>query len=287
MGMEETKMNQTAGIIVDTKSKRSRGNDLFLEFAEHFTQTLFLLESDTGKLLAFNNPDDSVPNFEDYAPEDCLLFSTDIEDTAISDEFGWQLYPFDLNRRMRRQVNYLKKNLFGFDTIPVTIMGCESTGKSTMVEDLGREFKSAFGEEYARTYFTIFGDQGTLEDIPKTARGQAALNHALSQMGTKYAFLDTDLLLTKIWSETLFGECPQWVAEAAEQLRPPLTLLMDIDLEWEADPQRCLPDLADREKFHARCIEELERLNRPYSIIKGKGQERLDNACMAVRKFFR
>jgi nicotinamide riboside kinase len=168
--------------------------------------------------------------------------------------------------------------------IRICLFGCESTGKTQLAEQLARHFKTVASEEYARTWFTFHGDQGTLADIPKTARGQWAANRAAELLAPEVVFFDSDLLLTQLWSESLFGECAEEVSRAAQEHLADVYLLTDIDLPWEADPPRCFPHPEDRARFHARAVELLQSTGRPWVLIQGSGDARLDAAVKAVRR---
>ncbi len=110
------------------------------------------------------------------------------------------------------------------------------------------------------------------------------MEQALARQANRVLFCDTDLLTTTIWSDVLFGQCPDWIKQRAAQQRYHLTLLTDIDVPWVADAQRFLPER--RQWFFDRCIRELEALERPYVIVGGSWQQRLASAYEAVDRLF-
>jgi len=59
----------------------------------------------------------------------------------------------------------------------------------------------------------------------------------------EYLFCDTELIVTKIWSEFKYSRCDPWILKNIEQNPYHLFLLCNIDLPWEADPQREHPHL--------------------------------------------
>jgi nicotinamide riboside kinase len=91
---------------------------------------------------------------------------------------------------------------------------------------------------------------------------------------------DTDVLATTIWSEMLFGRCPSWIHDEVERHRYDLTLLTDIDVPWEADPVRYLPD--DRKAFHARCEAALGANGRHVVKLRGTHESRLAMAIETI-----
>jgi NadR type nicotinamide-nucleotide adenylyltransferase len=162
----------------------------------------------------------------------------------------------------------------------VCVFGPESTGKSTLARDLAAHFKTVYVSEWARGW--LDPRQGVCQpaDIPIIARGQLAAEEALARHANRLLICDTDLLTTTIWSDELFGDCPAWVRAEAERRQYDLYLLLDIDVPWVDDEQRYLPHR--RKEFFARCRQVLTDRGRPYRIIQGSWDERLDQACRAV-----
>jgi len=162
----------------------------------------------------------------------------------------------------------------------VCIFGPESTGKSTLVRDLARHYDTVFAGEYARPLLAPKDGVCHPEDIPLIARGQAASEDALMRQANRVLFCDTDLLTTTIWSEVLFGDCPEWIRAEAERREYDLYLLTDIDVPWVDDAQRYLPN--EREAFMESCVLALESRGRPYRRIRGSWDARMESACAAV-----
>jgi NadR type nicotinamide-nucleotide adenylyltransferase len=164
----------------------------------------------------------------------------------------------------------------------VCLFGPESTGKSTLARDLARHFGTVYVSEFARGL--LDPKQGVCDesDIPLVARGQAAAEDALARRANKVLICDTDLLTTTIWSDVLFGRCPDWIRQAAAQRKYDLYLLLDVDVPWVDDSQRYLPHA--RAEFFDRCREALESGQRPYHIIRGNWAERFEQACGEVQR---
>lgn len=160
--------------------------------------------------------------------------------------------------------------------LKVAITGPESTGKSTLSEKLAAHYNTVWVPEYARTYIEALDRPYTLQDIEAIAKGQLALEERLSQQATDLLFVDTDLLVIKIWSEHAFGSCPDWVLQKLKQQDYNLYLLMGVDLPWEPDPQREHPHL--RQFFYDWYKRELEALQVPYVEVSGQHAFRLEEA---------
>lgn len=165
----------------------------------------------------------------------------------------------------------------------VLIFGPESTGKSTLARQLAEHYQTEFVPEYARSYLEAKDNVCVYDDITRIAAGQLEAEEAAAQLSNKILFCDTDLMTTTIYSHHYFGQCPHFVQRLANERRYDLYLLMDIDLPWEADPQR---DLSHRrEEFRDRFRQELTSRRIPYVDIKGVGRQRLQSAIRAVDDF--
>lgn len=163
----------------------------------------------------------------------------------------------------------------------VCIYGPESTGKSTLTIDLARHFQTVFVEEYARGLLDFKnGRCDDLEDIARIARGHRASTHALARQANRVLFCDTDLLTTTVWSNALFGTCPAWLYQAADEMSYDLYLVTDVDVPWVDDQQRFFKD--ERQEFMERCLQALEQRHRPFIMISGSWEERLARAIQAV-----
>ncbi|MDV6032490.1 MAG: AAA family ATPase [Phycisphaera sp. RhM] len=162
----------------------------------------------------------------------------------------------------------------------ISVFGPESTGKSTLAKDLAEHFRTIAVPEYARTL--IESQQGRIEaaDITRIARGQAASEDALARAADRVLFCDTDLLLTTVWSDWLFDDCPDEVTREAGRRTYDLTLLTDVDVPWVEDQVRYLP--RDRSNFFQRCEAVLQAHQRRYVVLRGSWEERFQAAVDAV-----
>ncbi len=164
----------------------------------------------------------------------------------------------------------------------VCIFGPESTGKSTLTQQLAQHFNTAYAWEYARPLLNFNNGACTPEHIPQIVRGQIATEESLATQANRVLFCDTDVLTTTIWSDILFGNCPQWIIDEADRRTYDLTLLLDIDVPWVDDNQRFFKENEQRQAFFERCRQALETRGRPYVMIHGDWNERKKQAIQAV-----
>lgn len=164
----------------------------------------------------------------------------------------------------------------------IVLTGPESTGKTTMAQQLAQHFHTNWVEEYGRDYFVKNGGISEISDLSRIAEGQVRLEEEALLHANKLLFCDTDLIVTQVWSEIYFKQCPEEVIDLSHTRRYDLHLLMDIDIPWEDDGTREFPQL--REWHFKRLKEELDQRNLPYVIISGSFEERFQACMMAIHE---
>ena len=95
----------------------------------------------------------------------------------------------------------------------IVIYGPESTGKTTLAYDLANYYKTSWAPEYAREYlqrkWDMYKEKCNLDDLINIALGQIKEENKMISKSRKFIFCDTNVLVTKAWSETYFeGYCP-------------------------------------------------------------------------------
>ncbi len=167
--------------------------------------------------------------------------------------------------------------------IKIAVVGPESTGKSTVAEQLAQQLGTVCVPEYAREYCRHLNREYTLQDEMNMFYGQVALERSLVPLAQNNVLVcDTMFLTIKIWCDHLFGHTPGEVLEAIQVAHYDLYLLMDIDLPWVDDPLRDFPKL--RTHFMGVWRQELQAINANYQVISGLGADRFHNAWEAVRQ---
>lgn len=225
------------------------------------------------------------------------VFASESYGAPLARELGASFVPVDLSRsavpvsgtRIRENPmahwDYLPRCVRPHFAKRVCVFGPESTGKSTLARELAARFKTVWVPEYARAHLEAQGGAIAAGDIPKIARGQRAAEEALARDANRVLVLDTDLLETTIWSDVLFGSCPDDVRAEAERRSCDLYLLTDVDVPWVKDSVRYLPD--DRRSFFERCRRALEERKRRFITLSGSWEKRSADAAAAVEDLIR
>ncbi|WP_192347539.1 AAA family ATPase [Algoriphagus sp. Y33] len=166
----------------------------------------------------------------------------------------------------------------------ILILGPESTGKSTLAEDLAEYFMEPWVPEFAREYLEEMEREYRYEDLVKIGKGQAALEDQAAEEAKNYLFCDTDQRVIHIWSEHRFGKTDPWVMEQIVRRKYDLILLTDTDLPWAPDPQREYPELEMRQYFFKKYLQLAKESGFPYLIISGDRKKRLNAAVAAITR---
>jgi len=170
----------------------------------------------------------------------------------------------------------------------ISITGPESTGKSWLAEKLAACYQTSWVPEFAREYLIKLGREYRFEDIVEIAKGQLTKEREqeeeVNEKNNGMIFCDTDLLVTRIWSEFKYGRCDPWILEQLRIHRYDLYLLCDIDLPWMEDPLREHPD--KRKELFSLYKAGLEAMPVKWAVVSGQGDTRLSNAIDIVNRTF-
>lgn len=186
------------------------------------------------------------------------------------------------------------------DVLRIAVYGPESTGKTQLAAKLAAHFRAPLVAEYARERWDAQGGVLGLEDMVPVAReqwrredaaaAQAKCNpldyNAPTSRRAGIVICDTDALTTMLWSDLLYGTTPEEVRRGAEKRcrNYALYLLLDTDVPFTPDPQRCFPEPEDREKCRRIWHGALERRHLPYVWIRGEWVERERAAVAAINE---
>ena len=164
--------------------------------------------------------------------------------------------------------------------IKVVLYGPESTGKSSLAQELAQYYDTVYVEEYSRKYAeskALLNETLTKSDVLPIAVGQMQLENEALSKANGVLICDTDLLETLVYSQFYYDEySPEILRKKALENHYDLYFLTYIDLTWEADGVRDQPH--NRNTLFERFLNALESANKPYVIIKGTFDERL-KAC--------
>jgi nicotinamide riboside kinase len=170
--------------------------------------------------------------------------------------------------------------------IKVAIFGPESTGKTTLATQLAEYYKTVWVPEFARDYLQEKLDSGRgicdIDDMLPIAYGQTKLENESALIANKYLFCDTNLLVTKVFSELYYDFCDSLLDKAARAHQYDLFFLTDIDVPWEDDGLRDSPE--GRETVFEVFKQSLIDNKKPFITISGNKEIRLKKAVAIIEE---
>ena len=165
----------------------------------------------------------------------------------------------------------------------IVVIGPESTGKSTLCEELATKYKTNWVPEFAREYLLKLGRPYTYDDLLIIARGQLEQeDYITSSLKSPLVFIDTDMYVMKVWCEYVFGKCHSFILDEIVKRKYDAYLLCNTDLPWVADELREYPDLESRERLFHMYKDLMINQSTPWCEINGGYVERLQHAVSFI-----
>lgn len=170
------------------------------------------------------------------------------------------------------------------EIIKIALFGPESTGKTTLAKQLAEYYKTEWVPEFARDYLQEKWDKNQLicdaDDMLPIAYGQTQLENKSILIANKYLFCDTNLMVTKVFSEMYYNYCDPLLDQAALEHEYDLFFLTDIDVPWEKDDLRDSPE--KRESVFAVFKQSLIDNKKPFITLSGDKNLRLNKAISII-----
>ena len=174
----------------------------------------------------------------------------------------------------------------------IVLIGPESTGKTTLCEQLSDYYKTRWVKEYAREYLLVNGTKYKFENLLDIAKEQIkgeelviqSLSTGIKEPKNSLVFIDTDMYVMKVWCEYVFEKCHHWILNTIVDRKYDLYLLCNIDLPWVKDQLREYPDLISRKKLYHHYKDIMANQQVSWVEISGNNTERLQKAIEAVNK---
>jgi NadR type nicotinamide-nucleotide adenylyltransferase len=163
----------------------------------------------------------------------------------------------------------------------IVITGAESTGKSTLAQELSGYYGEPWTGEFVRSYVDELRGELQPHDLVPIAEGQLALEDAALENAQRLVIHDTNILSSIIYANYYFDTVIDWVNDAFLERDYSLYLLCMPDIPWEAEAgQRESPEA--RDQLHELFKDSLDILKIPYVEISGTEEARMMQAVHAI-----
>ena len=172
--------------------------------------------------------------------------------------------------------------------VTIALLGTESTGKTLLAEAMAQALaasgrRAVVVTEWLREWCEREGRTPRPDEQLAIAETQAArVNKAVEASSEPaYVIADTTPLMTALYSDWLFQDTSLYAMALAHQRSFTHTLVTGLDLPWVADGlQRDGPHV--REPIDALLRAKLAEGGIPFKVVYGVGEERVQNAMLAI-----
>lgn len=167
----------------------------------------------------------------------------------------------------------------------ITLLGAESTGKTTLARELSRILASrGLDAVMVPEALRLFCDRIGRTPLPHEQAGIAFEQTRLIEAARaehQIVLADTSALTIAVYSDYLFDDQSLYAQAERDHARSSMTLLTSLDLAWTADGIiRDGPHV--REPVDALIRSALQRIGQPYAIVAGQGVARIQHALSAI-----
>lgn len=160
----------------------------------------------------------------------------------------------------------------------VVLLGGESTGKSTLVQMLAKEFRTKAVVEYGRDFWEMHHDaHGQLSLVQLVELAESHRHHEDQALvsANEYVFVDTNAITTRYYSQLYHGvvhpELERLARLCAERYDKVFVCGTDIPFEQDGTRQ----DAAHREVMQRALVRQLEEWGIPFVLLSGSVAERV------------
>jgi HTH-type transcriptional repressor of NAD biosynthesis genes len=175
----------------------------------------------------------------------------------------------------------------------ICIVGAESTGTTTLAQDLAEHYQTAWVPEFGRKYceelcasgIDLWEYEWRSEEFLQIAQAQCELEDNLARQANQILICDTDPLATGIWHERYLNSRSIEVEKLAETRSYQLYILTDRDIPFVQDGLRDGEKV--REWMTLRFEQRLAERDTPWIKVSGTRSERMDSSTRKINELLR
>ncbi len=163
-------------------------------------------------------------------------------------------------------------------SLRIAIVGPECSGKTTLCADIKKATDCFVVDEFAREYMSQRkGRVYDHKDLIRMAHVQAKRNKAAT--GALHV-CDTEMTTLAIWAQKKLGGIPPRILELEREQVFDHYFLCSPEMPWEPDPLR--ENETSRDELFESYSERLGHLNRPFVVLEGSAEERLQKVLSVL-----
>jgi HTH-type transcriptional regulator, transcriptional repressor of NAD biosynthesis genes len=187
--------------------------------------------------------------FKTELPDHTLLITSEKYGDFVAEFMNIQHLPFDVPRALvsvsgtairndlNSNWNFLPESVKPYFAIKVVILGTESTGKTTLTENLARHFNCTMVLEAGRELIAD-SNSFTLADLHRVAAEHTLRIRSAALGNRPLIIIDTDVFITKSYCRFVFGEDLELSRDVYESNRANLYLYLKNDVPHFQDGTR-------------------------------------------------
>jgi len=231
--------------------------------------------------------------FQQILPDQDLLVTSEPYGYHVAEYMDIVHIPFDMPRTQYPvSATAIRNNLLGnWDYLPdsvkpyyaikVSILGTESTGKSTLTELLSDHFHCSRVMEAGRDIIPDSNDF-SMDDLHLVAREHARRIHSAERGKSPLIILDTDIHITKSYCRFFFNRELEVDSDIHDANRSHLYLYLNNDVDHVQDGTRL--DVTARDRLDLSHREVLRQHGIHYVDIKGNWEDRFNMAVIHIHQ---
>ncbi len=186
-----------------------------------------------------------------------------------------------------RYRNYVDPFVYKDLVMNIVFLGAPSTGKTTLVQKLAKNFKTVWMPEYGREYWDKHQKDRrlTLEQLVEIAEGHLEREEKLLCEANRFLFSDTNALTTYLFSQYYHGSAHERLTDLADQCvgRYDVVFVCDVDIPYDDTWDRSGD--ANRTIFQEEIIKDLTKRKIPYFVLRGKLEQRMVEVKKVLKSF--
>ncbi len=178
---------------------------------------------------------------------------------------------------------YLASPVRAYYTKRVVILGAESTGTTTLTKELAEHYQTTWVPEYGREYTSKWvgpDKPWTTDEFIHIASEQSRREDEAARSAHGVLMCDTDAFATSVWHRRYIGTRSPEVEKIALKRHYDLYIITGDEIPFVQDGTRDGEHI--RHEMHQWFINDLEKSNRKYIVVRGNKEERLRAAISEI-----